>query len=151
MNRAGFEAYLTRQTAEGHAASLALLYIDLDRFKPINDTYGHAVGDAVLREFAQRLLGLTRHTDAVARIGGDDIVLRHIVDPTVAAEVATKIVDLARLPILVDGRSLTIGASVGIALGADGSGGWKALVTRADAMSYQAKSAGRNRWALETR
>ena len=151
LNRAGFDAYLNKHTFDGQGRALAVLYIDLDRFKPINDTYGHATGDAVLREFSQRLLSLTRHGDAVARLGGDEfgIVLRGLPDSSLASRVADKVVEIARIPFLVDGRSLTIGASVGVALDADREGGWRGLVGRADAMTYQAKSAGRGRRASE--
>ena len=151
LNRAGFDSYLNKHTLDGQGSALAVLYIDLDRFKPINDTYGHATGDAVLREFSQRLLSLTRHGDAVARLGGDEfgIVLRGLTDSVHASKVADKLVELARIPFLVDGRSLSIGASVGVALNATREGGWRGLVARADAMTYQAKSAGRDRSVTE--
>jgi diguanylate cyclase (GGDEF)-like protein/PAS domain S-box-containing protein len=151
LNRAGFDSYLNKHTFDGQGSALAVLYIDLDRFKPINDTYGHASGDAVLREFSQRLLSLTRHGDAVARLGGDEfgIVLRAVSDASHASKVADKVVEIARIPFQVAGESLTIGASVGVALNAEREGSWRGLVARADAMTYQAKSAGRDCSATE--
>jgi diguanylate cyclase (GGDEF)-like protein/PAS domain S-box-containing protein len=153
LNRAGFEKYLGDKTGKGDGASLAVLYIDLDHFKPINDQYGHATGDEVLHEFATRLRALVRPTDAVARLGGDEfgVVLAGLREPEHAAHVAQKVVDMARQPMLVGPLSLTIGASVGVAFDADAEGGWKGLVTRADVMAYQAKANGRARAELARR
>jgi diguanylate cyclase (GGDEF)-like protein/PAS domain S-box-containing protein len=153
LNRAGFEKYLSNKTEFGDGASLAVLYIDLDHFKPINDKHGHATGDEVLREFASRLQGLVRPTDAVARLGGDEfgVVLAGVREPEHAAQVAQKVVAMARQPIAVGDLALAIGASVGVAFDADADGGWKGLVARADVMAYQAKANGRNQAALARR
>jgi diguanylate cyclase (GGDEF)-like protein/PAS domain S-box-containing protein len=150
MNRAGFETYLTRKISQGDGASLAVLYIDLDYFKPINDRYGHAAGDEVLRQFGSRLQSAVRPTDAVARLGGDEfgIVLAGLRRPEDASIVANKVVALARQPFTARDHALTIGASVGVAFGADEQGGWQDLVNRADTMAYEAKAAGRGRSAL---
>lgn len=149
LNRAGFERYLQHKAQEGDAASLALLYIDLDRFKPINDTHGHPVGDEVLRQFAQRLQAAVRPTDAVARLGGDEfaIVLSGVREKAHADAVADKVVEAAHAPFHTGSLVLTIGASVGVALGGGGDQGWRGLVASADAMLYQAKAGGRGRRA----
>lgn len=153
LNRAGFEKYLGSKTDGGDGGSLAVLYIDLDRFKPINDKHGHATGDEVLRDFATRLQGLVRPTDAVARLGGDEfgVVLAGVREPEHAALVAQKVVEMARQPFVVGDLSLQIGASVGVAFDADADGGWKGLVARADVMAYQAKAKGRGQAALARR
>jgi diguanylate cyclase (GGDEF)-like protein/PAS domain S-box-containing protein len=153
LNRAGFEKYLSSKTEFGDGASLAVLYIDLDHFKPINDSHGHATGDEVLREFASRLQGLVRPTDAVARLGGDEfgIVLAGVREPEHAAQVAEKVVVMARQPIAVGELALAVGASVGVAFDADADGGWKGLIARADVMAYQAKAKGRDQAALARR
>lgn len=150
LNRAGFEAYLIEKAGRGEGARLAVLYIDLDHFKPINDKHGHATGDEVLREFGARLQATVRPSDAVARLGGDEfgVVLADIREPGHAANVADKVVQVALLPFEVGRLRLKIGASVGVAYNADLEGGWKGLLARADAKVYEAKGAGRGRRAV---
>jgi diguanylate cyclase (GGDEF)-like protein/PAS domain S-box-containing protein len=147
LNRAGFQSYLEKKTTQGEGGSLAVIYVDLDHFKPINDTHGHATGDEVLREFAHRLRTLVRPTDAVARLGGDEfaVAVAGVRERSDAATVADKVVEMARQPIQVGAHTLSIGASVGVAFNADAAGGWQALVARADAMAYRAKAEGRGR------
>ena len=147
LNRGGFESYLKDKMDRGEGATLAALYIDLDYFKPVNDKYGHAAGDEVLRQFSNRLRSIVRPTDAVARLGGDEfgIVLFSVRDPANAKRVADKVVEAAMTPFVVDGKTLRIGASVGVAYNADQAGGWQGLLARADAKVYEAKSAGRGR------
>ena len=149
LNRAGFEEHLELQLREAGGASLALLYIDLDHFKPVNDQYGHPVGDQVLQMFAQRLQKLVRPDDAVARLGGDEfaIVLSRVRKSANVQVVAQKVIKAARAPFGIDSRQLQIGASVGVAFGVDPGTGWRGLVARADAHLYQAKAAGRGRQA----
>ncbi|HEX3395189.1 MAG TPA: PAS domain-containing protein [Steroidobacteraceae bacterium] len=149
LNRVGFEQFIESKFAQGEAASLAVIYIDLDYFKPVNDTYGHSAGDKVLCEFALRLLQLVRPTDAVARLGGDEfaVILSGVRSLLDAGKVADKIVQSARLPFYFNDTELLISASVGVAC--DASGGWKALLDRADAMAYRAKATGRGRAVLE--
>jgi diguanylate cyclase (GGDEF)-like protein/PAS domain S-box-containing protein len=153
LNRAGFEKYLQNRSDSGDGASVAVLYIDLDHFKPINDRYGHATGDDVLREFAARLQAIVRPTDAVARLGGDEfgVVLAGVREPEHAAQVAQKVVEMARQPFVVRELALNIGASVGVAFDADAADGWRGLVARADVMAYQAKAKGRDQAALARR
>jgi len=147
LNRAGLEAYLIARTEAGQLATLACLYIDLDHFKPVNDRFGHAAGDEVLRQFASRLKAIVRPTDAVARLGGDEfaVILADVREPTHAELVADKVVEAAQMPFCVEETPVLIGASVGVAYDAQGPEGWKGLIARADARVYEAKAAGRGR------
>jgi diguanylate cyclase (GGDEF)-like protein/PAS domain S-box-containing protein len=150
LNRAGFEQVLQARLDEPNtAALLCLLYIDLDRFKPVNDAHGHLVGDQVLQQFAQRLSSAVRPTDAVARLGGDEfaIALDGIREKTNAQAVAEKIVAIAHEAFEIGGLQIEIGASVGVAFAADGAAGWRDLLAEADAMLYRAKAAGRGQQA----
>ncbi len=151
LNRAGLENYLQRQLKAGAATGLALLYIDLDRFKPINDQHGHGIGDQVLQHFAQRLQKLVRPSDAVARLGGDEfiIVLAGVADAAPARSVADKVLAAAAAPFKLGELQLSVAASVGVALGADASADGQDLLQRADAMLYRAKQAGRGQHALD--
>ncbi len=149
LNRSGFEQQMEQVVADGNGRSLALLYIDLDRFKPVNDQYGHPVGDKVLQQFAQRLLALVRPSDGVARLGGDEfaLLLSGVRAGGDAKAIADKVIAAAQTPFQVAAHVLQIGASVGVAFGVDSASGWPDLVKRADAMLYQAKNAGRGRQA----
>ena len=149
LNRAGFEQFLEREAQAGQGASLGLLYIDLDRFKPVNDEHGHAAGDRLLQAVARRLGSLVRPTDAVARLGGDEfaVLLSDIGAVAHCEAVAEKVVAALLAPFDVDGQRLAIGASVGVALGVDAAGDWGALIRRADEALYRAKAAGRGRFS----
>lgn len=149
LNRAGFEQHLEQAAQAKDGGSLALLYIDLDHFKPVNDRHGHPAGDQVLKMFAQRLTHLVRPTDAVARLGGDEfaIALSGMRDGSHAQAVADKVIAAANTPFHVGALLLQIGASVGVALGSDAGAGWRALIERADARLLSAKAAGRGRQA----
>ena len=130
--------------------ALALMFLDIDHFKAINDTFGHAAGDAVLIEFARRLHGSVRTTDQVARLAGDEFVvlLEHLDSRTTAAAVAAKVVaQVSRPPFVLDGRALEVTTSIGIAFhGPDDDAALDApgLLARADAALYDAKATGRN-------
>jgi diguanylate cyclase (GGDEF)-like protein len=132
----------------GHAqrsgGSLSLLYLDLDRFKPINDAHGHHIGDAVLREIAQRVSGVLRKNDTFARIGGDEfaIILADAADkPGQVDNVAEKCREAITAPILADGQEVSVGVSIGIAhFPADGTTDAE-LVQAADKRMYQVKGA----------
>lgn len=142
---------LARAQREGW--KLALLFLDLDRFKAINDEQGHAVGDAVLQTFAQRLLGSVRATDSVARLAGDEFVVlaEGLNEAEDATAVAGKILEAMAVPMELDGLRLQVGTSIGIALH-EGRAGLDAaqLLANADAALYEAKRAGRQRYALYT-
>jgi diguanylate cyclase (GGDEF)-like protein/PAS domain S-box-containing protein len=150
LNRAGFEQLMHARISEGSGATLAVIYINLDHFKPVNDTHGHAAGDQVLQEFAARVQRQVRPTDALARLGGEEfaVILLGIRDTADAAMVAEKIVAVAREPFLIGQNTrVSISASVGVACNAEAAGGWQALIAQADKLAYEAKAAGRGRVA----
>lgn len=120
---------------------LSVLYLDLDRFKPVNDTLGHSVGDLLLEEVARRLKQCVRESDTVARIGGDEFVvlLQRVPGPGQAATVASKIRDAMRHPFSLDGHSLNIAPSIGIAHYPEHGELPQQLLKHADQAMYQAK------------
>ena len=134
------------QRAKRERSSLALLFIDLDRFKVINDTLGHHVGDAVLCEAALRFSASVRESDTVARLGGDEfiIILENIPEPSAASRVADKILDELRRPIRIASQEFFIGASIGISLYPQDGEQPADLLKHADAAMYRAKERGRN-------
>jgi len=146
------------QRAQRQQQSLALLFLDLDRFKDVNDSLGHPVGDTLLKAVATRLQQLVRGEDTIARLGGDEftILLESAGPHDSIAQVAQKVVQGLSQPFECDGHRLHIGTSVGISLfPADGDDA-TALVKHADAAMYQAKASGRNNYqfysaALSTR
>ena len=131
--------------AESAQRRLALLYIDMDGFRPINDSYGYAAGDALLRDVAQRLSGLGRSTDTLARLGGDQFLLLMDGDPdhASAALVADRIRQALQRPYLLQGREVHLSCSIGIVLHPD-HGPRARLLARADAAMLAAKRAGGN-------
>ncbi len=136
-------AALARRRRSGH--TLAVLFLDLDNFKAINDRFGHAGGDAVLREFALRLKNSIRETDTAARIAGDEfvVVLEGLHAAEEADEVARTILKNTAAPITFNEHGLHISTSIGIALG-HVTDEVESILKRADDKLYQAKSAGRN-------
>lgn len=129
---------------------LAVLFVDLDNFKRTNDTLGHASGDRVLQDAASRIRAAVRASDIVARLGGDEftVVLTDLDDASVADGVATKLIDVLTEPFEVEGLSMYLGASIGIAMfPADGADGDQ-LLRQADTAMYRAKSEGRGRYAF---
>jgi len=135
-------------------SGLALMYLDIDHFKRINDSLGHAAGDEVLKAFAQRLRKSVRTTDTVARLGGDEfvIILEGLDNEEEAQVLARKIVAGVTRPLEVEGRTLTMTTSIGIAfrreIVAADAATVEAMVGRADAALYAAKAAGRNTWRV---
>ncbi|HUP07002.1 MAG TPA: bifunctional diguanylate cyclase/phosphodiesterase [Caldimonas sp.] len=129
--------------ADARTSRLALLFIDLDGFKPVNDTYGHSVGDKVLAQVGQRLKALSRGKDVVARVGGDEflLLLTNVVTEESVAHVAARLINGLSQAYTVDGREVIISCSVGIALYPDGCSHAK-LIARADAAMYAAKRSG---------
>ena len=123
----------------------AVLLIDLDRFKPVNDTLGHPMGDALLKKVADRLRSTVRPTDTVARIGGDEFVILQtgIHEASNTQALARRIVDLVGRTYMVDGHLLTIGASVGVALAPNDGTEADTLLKNADLALYRAKLDGR--------
>jgi diguanylate cyclase (GGDEF)-like protein/PAS domain S-box-containing protein len=150
LNRNGFEEGVRRLLAEAHGQhrQLALLCLDLDRFKPVNDTHGHPTGDALLKAVAQRLRHALRPSDLVARLGGDEfaVVLGQISRSGDAAIVADKLVHALATPFHIGELQLEIGVSVGLCVAPAESATLEALVAAADARLYEAKRAGRGCW-----
>ncbi len=143
-NRLLFDERVTsaveRSVRSGHG--LAVLFVDLDGFKPVNDSFGHALGDEVLRETAQRLQSLTRSSDTVARVGGDEFVLLlEEMDGPGAAATAQRIIDACNTPVAGGGHELRLSCSVGIAMFPT-DGPRVQLLAHADAAMYAAKRAG---------
>ncbi len=146
-NRLAFEEAIAEIEREGKAAT-ALLCIDLDAFKPVNDAFGHAAGDVVLQQVAQRLLGLARSGDIVARLGGDEfaILSGDGADRDAVRHYAQAIVRTLRSPFRIDSGRVDVGASIGIAFAADT--GASDLVEAADRALYAAKQSGRGQIAV---
>jgi diguanylate cyclase (GGDEF)-like protein len=122
----------------------AVLFIDLDNFKTVNDSLGHGAGDALLRNFAHRLVQCTRTGDTVARLGGDEfaVLIDHAPDTDAALAVARQVIDACRQPFSIDGRQLRVGCSIGVAL-SDRVSNVERLLRNADAAMYSAKSHGK--------
>lgn len=135
-----------RASAVRHDEVFAVIYVDVDHFKHVNDSYGHGIGDLVLSEVAQRLRAAARMDDTVARIGGDEFVLiATLADEGASFELATRICEGFERPFTVNGVSLTVTASAGMATTAgipDGAD----LLEAADSALYEAKAKGRNCW-----
>ncbi len=132
---------------------VAVIFLDLDRFKNVNDTLGHAAGDELLQEVAQRLAGLMRGSDTVARLGGDEfvILLPGIRHEEYAADVATKILETLAKPVMRDGQELICTGSIGIALYPTDGTNSDTLLKHADLAMYQAKEQGRNTFRFFSR
>ena len=132
--------------ARRRGTAAALLFIDLDRFKNINDTFGHLTGDEVIRTMAQRLAGAVRETDTLARLGGDEFIVlaENFAAPTDASELAQRLVETLADPVALAGTECHLGASIGIAtFPADGDDA-ATLLKKADIAMYRAKDAGRS-------
>jgi len=121
--------------------SLALLFVDLDDFKRVNDDFGHQTGDAVLREVGRRLLACVRNTDTVCRHGGDEFViaLTDLGDPAYLPEIAAKLMQEVRAPIRLQSGQVSVRCSVGVALYPRDGRDHESLLAHADASMYTAK------------
>jgi diguanylate cyclase (GGDEF)-like protein/PAS domain S-box-containing protein len=147
-NRALFDDRLkvSLAAAQRNEARLALMFIDLDKFKPVNDTYGHGIGDLLLKEVALRIQECLRESDTAARVGGDEFV---VLLPAVENEhdarlVGGKILDALNRPFLIGGHRLRIGGSIGVSIFPDHGAEERHLVKSADTAMYHAKKSGRN-------
>ena len=148
-NRRALDHVLRRHAADG--GPFALMNVDLDWFKAVNDTFGHAAGDHVLQAAARALLGAVRSGDVVARVGGDEfvILLPGAQNPDRIGAIAQALIEAIETPVPWDGKMARISASVGIAISTDHPGGGTATVQdAADAALYASKAAGRGRWTL---
>ena len=147
-NRAKFQEYLDAAVKHCEESNdpFAVLFIDLDGFKGVNDSLGHNAGDELLRQVATRLREGVRTSDRVARFGGDEflVLLNGARNAEEAERVAQKLLDALSHPITIEGKSVSISGSIGIATHADRTGVNGDLIRRADAAMYAAKEAGRN-------
>jgi diguanylate cyclase (GGDEF)-like protein len=151
-NRHSFYEQLqhTLRLAERSNTLFAVVFVDLDGFKPINDALGHAAGDTVLKSVARRLEQSVRKNDIVARFGGDEfVIILSDVHKTAVPSVARKIIDTVAIPHEFNGKAVTLTSSVGIATYPDSGRSADELVARADAAMYRSKRAGTNCFCLE--
>ncbi len=134
-------------------SSLALLFLDLDRFKAVNDNYGHEVGDQLLVAVAERLKDCIREADTLARQGGDEfvILLNDVDKRRDAGKVAEHLIDALQAPFLVEGKECSIGVSIGIAIYPDDGNTPEELARKADAAMYRAKESGGRATVIMTR
>ena len=148
-NRQLFFDRLHQATAQARREEykLAILFIDLDRFKSVNDSMGHALGDELLKETAFRLSASVRETDTVARLGGDEyvVILPHIGGVLDVEAITTKIVAMLSRPFQLDGREVTVTASIGVAIFPEDAADAESLLQNADTAMYAAKDTGRAR------
>jgi diguanylate cyclase (GGDEF)-like protein/PAS domain S-box-containing protein len=139
---------LELQRAGERQEMLAVMFVDLDRFKTINDTLGHAIGDRLLQGFAERVTGCLREGDTFARWGGDEFtaLLPQVSDGGDAAKIAQRILEALKLPFYLEGHELYISSSIGISLYPQDGSDAETLLRNADAALYRAKEHGRNNW-----
>lgn len=153
-NRHMFYNRLRHEIARARQAStqLALLFIDLDRFKEVNDTLGHDQGDVLLKEIARRISAIVRGTDTVARLAGDEftIILPDLPDAGAATPIIRALLARIAAPLQLGEESVEVSASIGVALYPRDADSAESLLVRADQAMFAAKSAGRNQWAVFT-
>jgi len=153
-NRIQLDIILQRSLKQANrdGSQVAVMFIDLDRFKAINDSLGHAAGDEVLRQAASRLLGALRESDSLARVGGDEFVavLAGVRDPANLSQVVSKLMDAVCRPFDLGGEQAQLSCSIGISLYPDDAGSADELLTNADTAMYEAKEQGRNDWRFYT-
>jgi len=145
-----FKSALTSTREADRSTRVAVLYVDLDRFKQVNDNAGHAAGDAVIIGAAQRMGAVVRRTDLVARLGGDEfaVLCTGVTTTDEVTALADRIVEALAEPFDHQGVTVTVGASVGVAVSKDDEADPDALLADADAALYRAKADGRGRWCL---
>jgi diguanylate cyclase (GGDEF)-like protein len=148
-NRVLFRDRLSHElsSTSGGSPSGALLYVDLDHFKRVNDTVGHAAGDQLLTIVAQRLRSCVKDGDTVARLGGDEftVILRQVPSAEAANEIAQRIIDSLQRPVNIGGRDHQVRASIGITRFPEDGNSIEELLRNADLAMYQAKESGRSR------
>jgi diguanylate cyclase (GGDEF)-like protein len=153
-NRVLFRDYLrkTLARADRHRQLVAVMLLDLDRFKTINDTHGHEAGDLLLKQIAQRLRGALRESDLVARLGGDEftVVMDGLSDPSAIAGFATRILDVVRQPVRLGSCDVVTTASIGISVYPTDVDNIDELLASADAAMYRAKEQGADRFHFYT-
>jgi diguanylate cyclase (GGDEF)-like protein/PAS domain S-box-containing protein len=154
-NRVLFGAHLDHnlQKAKRNKKKFALLFLDLDGFKAVNDSMGHSAGDQLLQVIAQRLEQCVRDEDTAARFGGDEfsIILEGIKQPTDAEKVAAKIINAVSEPVVFGDRSVSVSTSIGISLYPDDAEDNEGLLHAADSAMFRAKSRGKNNYRLYSR
>ncbi len=154
QNRFAFRDQIAKalRTADGTRAPLALLFLDLDRFKDVNDTLGHPVGDLLLRMVAERLAGCVRNTDCVARLGGDEFAVLCVgqAQAREAETLTARIIDVLSQPYVIEGRTIIASTSVGIAIPESPGADPDILLKQADLALYQAKARGRGTFCVFT-
>jgi diguanylate cyclase (GGDEF)-like protein/PAS domain S-box-containing protein len=151
LNRRGFDGEIAScgRTSMTPLVGIGILIVDLDRFKEVNDRFGHAVGDTVLIEAAERIGGSVRSTDKIGRLGGDEFaVLLPDSSRQHTSGVAARVVKALARPFAIDGVTVMIGASVGAAFSGDPAMAPEELLREADRELYRAKDAGRGNWRL---
>ncbi len=149
-NRTFFNESADAALAALSGTSIALLFLDLDRFKQVNDTLGHPAGDTLIREFGARLRALVREEDMVARVGGDEftVMLAGVAGREDVEKLCARIVESVRVPFDLDGNRVFVGLSIGVALAPDHGTDRIDLLRKADIALYSAKSTGRGRFAF---
>jgi two-component system CheB/CheR fusion protein len=145
-------AEYTISKAKRQKTTFAVMFVDLDRFKVVNDGLGHSFGDKVLKKVAERLENVTRDEDAIARIGGDEfiVLLEEISSPIDAGKVAKHIIKTVAEPISVDNHNIQLGASIGISVYPNDGNTIEELVRQADVAMYEAKNGGRNTYRFSS-
>ncbi|MBN1423519.1 diguanylate cyclase [Candidatus Fermentibacteria bacterium] len=153
-NRAmvGFRLRPAMAAAEEHKAHVAVMMLDLDYFKSVNDTLGHAAGDRLLQAASKRISAILRHTDTAIRMGGDEflIIVPLLTSADDASKVASKILEALRRPFQIDDRELRVTGSIGIAIYPQGGVTIDEMLRHADIAMYRAKSQGRNTFCVFT-
>ncbi|HEX9398410.1 MAG TPA: EAL domain-containing protein [Burkholderiales bacterium] len=153
-NRRLLEDRLTQALAlsQRNRQHTAAMFVDIDRFKAINDTLGHSIGDALLKEISQRLVNQLRVGDTICRIGGDEfvVVLPEVKRASDVAQVAQKVIEQLSLPVPIEGHDLIVTASIGIAVYPEDGADAETLIRNADAAMYHAKELGRANYQFFT-
>ena len=151
-NRRSLPAWFQRGAARAleDASHMAVLFVDLDHFKAVNDTFGHDIGDQLLIEVAQRLRNAVRPSDRIVRYGGDEFVIlgNDVVTTQAATRLAERVIESLEAPFELDGQHIEISASVGIAVVGAHSGSMDAVLSSADAAMYEAKNQGTGKFVV---